>query len=134
MLTKPDISDDSIIACLRDSYGLRISQAAFLPIGADVNSAVYRVSADDGTSYFLKLRRGDFDDIAVEVPAFLHAQGIPRVMAPIAAKSHELSVRAHGFDWMLYPFFDPTTRWKSPIGRTRRCRTWNSIQKQAGMR
>ena len=27
-------------------------------------------------------------------------------MAPIATITHQLSVRAHGFDWMLYPFFE----------------------------
>ncbi|HUE75957.1 MAG TPA: aminoglycoside phosphotransferase family protein, partial [Chloroflexota bacterium] len=106
MLTKPAISDENIIACLRDSFGLPISQVTFLPIGADLNSAVYRLTANDGTSYFLKLRRGDFDEMAVAVPAFLHAQGIRRVTAPIGAKTHELSVHAHEFDWIVFPFFE----------------------------
>ena len=104
MLTKPDISDDTIIACLHESFGLRISQAVFLPIGADVNSFVYRVTAVDGTPYFLKLRRGNFAEVAVAVPAYLHAQGIRRVMAPLA--THQLWKQAHGFYWILYPFFE----------------------------
>ena len=56
MLTKPNISDDSIIACLHDRFGLRILHITFLPVGADVNSAVYRVTADNDTAYFLKPR------------------------------------------------------------------------------
>jgi spectinomycin phosphotransferase len=108
MLTKPDIPDDTIIACLRDTFGLRIAQVTFLPLGW-VNNAVYRVTAEDGTLYFLKLRRGDFDEIVVAVPAFLQAQGIRQVMAPIATTTYDLWVRAHGFDWILYPFFDGKT-------------------------
>src|SRR5215212_10470752 len=103
MLEKPDISDDTIIACLHDSFGLRTTHVSFLPIGW-VNNAVYRVIADSGTPYFLKLRLGNFNEMAVAVPAFLHAQGIQQVMAPVATTTHDLCVRAHGFDWILYPF------------------------------
>lgn len=106
MLTKPDLSDDIISLCVGEHFGLRISGVAFLPLGADVNSAVYRLTADDGTLYFLKLRRGDFDEVAVAVPAYLHARSIPAVMAPLATTSRHLWVHAHGFDWMVYPFFE----------------------------
>ncbi len=78
----------------------------FLPLGADVNTAVFRVGTDRGTPYFLKLRRGNFDEVAVAVVALLHAQGIRRVMAPIATTTHRLWVYAYGFAWILYPFFE----------------------------
>jgi spectinomycin phosphotransferase len=117
MLTKPDISDDRIVACLHDRFGLRISHVTFLPLGW-VNSAVYRLTADSGTSYFLKLRRGNFNEIAVAVPAFLHAQGIRQVMAPIATTTHTLWVRAHGFDWILYPFFEGKTGFEVALSKT----------------
>ena len=106
MLTPPDLSVDAIIGCLRDAYGLRVGQATFLPIGADANAAVYRVEADDGTPYFLKLKRGNFDEVAVAVPAFLHAHGIPQVMAPLPTVAHRLWASGHGFTWILYPFFE----------------------------
>ncbi|HOG45944.1 MAG TPA: hypothetical protein PLJ35_10840 [Anaerolineae bacterium] len=96
MRTRPDIPDDTIIACLRDSYGLHISQVTFLPLGW-VNNAAYRLIAGDGTPYFLKLRQDHFNEIAVAVPAFLHAQGIRHVMAPIATTAHTLWLHAHGF-------------------------------------
>lgn len=60
MLEKPDISDDTIIACLRDAFGLPIAHVSFLPLGW-VHNAMYRVIADSGTPYFLKLRRGNFN-------------------------------------------------------------------------
>jgi spectinomycin phosphotransferase len=105
MLTPPDLSDEIINACVRDTFGLHIVQAIFLPIGADVNSAVYRVTADDGTPYFLKLRRGNSNEVAATVPAWLHAQGIPQVMAPLATTTGAWWTQLQGFAWMLYPFF-----------------------------
>ena len=117
MLTKPGISDDTIIACLHDSFGLHISQVTFLPLGW-VNNAAYRVTADSGTPYFLKLRQGNFNEIAVAVPAFLHAQGIRQVMAPIATTTHTLWVHAHSFDWILYPYFDGKTGFEVALSKT----------------
>lgn len=106
MLTPPALSTDTIIASLRDAYGLSISQVTFLPIGADVNAAVYRLTADNGTPYFLKLKRDTGDEVAVAVPAFLHAQGILPVMAPLATATNQLWTSAHDFAWILYPYFD----------------------------
>jgi spectinomycin phosphotransferase len=56
MLEKPDLQDDRIITCLNDEFGLHVAQLAFLPLGADRNTAVYRGLAEDGTPYFVKLR------------------------------------------------------------------------------
>ena len=55
MLEKPDLQDDHIIVCVQEAYGLRVIHIAFLPLGADRNTAVYRIVVDDGTPYFLKL-------------------------------------------------------------------------------
>ena len=75
MLEKPDLQDERIIACLQDDYGLRVAQIAFLPLGADLNAAVYRVVADDDAVYFLKLKQGVFDEpVAVKLAALLKAR------------------------------------------------------------
>jgi spectinomycin phosphotransferase len=116
VLSKPDISDQTIIRCAKDCFGVRISEPRFLPSG-DVNSAVYRITADKSARYFLKLRRADFDEIAVTVPAYLRSRGILGVMAPIATNSNELWIRAHGFDWMLYPFFEGKNGFEAPLSR-----------------
>lgn len=107
MLTPPDLPREAVAQCLADAYGLRDIRIEFLPLGADVNSAAFRLDASDGTVYFLKLRRGDFDKPVVTAPAFLHHEkGIEAVMAPLPTTNRQLSVQAHGFDWALYPFFD----------------------------
>lgn len=114
MLTPPDLAPDTILAALREAYALPAARATFLPLGADINTFVFRVEAGDaardgGAAYFLKLRRGDFDAIVVDVPAFLHAHGIRQVMAPLATTSGGRWVRAHGYTWILYPFMAGVT-------------------------
>jgi spectinomycin phosphotransferase len=115
VLTKPDISDDTVVSVLK-GFGLRHSKASFLPSG-DVNSVVYRVTTDDRARYVLKSRCGDFDEIAATVPAYLCSRGLVRVMAPIATRTNQLWIHAHGFDWMLYPFFDGKNAFKCTLSR-----------------
>ena len=55
MLEKPDIRDENIIACLLNEYGLLVVQVIFLPLGADLNTAVYRVVTDDETAFCERL-------------------------------------------------------------------------------
>jgi spectinomycin phosphotransferase len=123
MLTKPPISEQSIIACLHASFGLSVSEVDFLPIGADAYSFVYRVTAGNGTPYFLKLRRANFDKVAVAVAAFLHAQGIRQVMAPLATTTHQLWVQVHGFTWLLYPFLEGPNGYEAALSRAQ----WSAL-------
>ncbi len=115
MLTPPDIASDTIIAFLGELYALRIRRVTFLPIGADANAAVFRVDTNDDTPYFLKLKRGDFDEIAVSIPACLRAHGIPQVMAPLATTTGQLWASGHGFNWILYPYFEGENGFRSPL-------------------
>jgi spectinomycin phosphotransferase len=115
MLTPPDLSADAIAAHMRDAYGVDVVQVAFLPIGADADAAVYRLDSADGMAYFLKLRRARFDEIAVAVPAFLHAHGVQAVMAPLATVDGALWTSGHGFTWILYPLFVGPNGFERPL-------------------
>lgn len=115
MLTPPDIASDTIIAFLGERYALRARQVTFLPIGADAHAAVFRVDTDDDEPYFLKLKRGDFAEIAVSIPAYLHAHGVPRVMAPLATTTGQLWASGHGFTWILYPYFEGENGFRQPL-------------------
>jgi spectinomycin phosphotransferase len=106
VLEKPDLQDEKIIACLRDEYGLNVVQVAFLPLGADLNTAVYRAVAEDETLYFVKLRRGVLDEIAVALPKFLSDQGIKQIIAPLATKTGQLWASLDAFKLILYPFVE----------------------------
>jgi spectinomycin phosphotransferase len=105
MLEKPNISDELIISCLQKEYNLRVAELTFLPLGADLGTAVYRVVADDGTMYFLKLRKG-FDEIIVTVPLFLKSQGIQEIIAPFETKSKQGWADFGEYKMILYPFIE----------------------------
>ena len=106
MLEKPDFPDEKIITCLRDDYGLRAAQVAFLPLGADRDTAVYRVVAVDDTPYFLKLRSGLFDDTSVSYPKFLSDQGIRQIIAPLSTKTGQLWANLAPYKVILYPYVE----------------------------
>jgi spectinomycin phosphotransferase len=116
MLKKPDITDDTIIEVLRNSFCIGISQVSFLP-GGYITSAAYRLTAENDDSYFLKLQQGNFNEVAVAVPSFLHAHGIRQVLAPIETANHTLWTHKHGFDWILYPFFDGKTGFEVALSK-----------------
>ena len=106
MLTKPDIQNKRIVACLQDAYRLPVNQVTFLPLGADQNTAVYRASTDDGTQYFVKLRRGIFDETAVTLPKFLSELSIKEVVAPVASHIGTLWVSLGTLKLTVYPYVE----------------------------
>jgi spectinomycin phosphotransferase len=96
-----------IAACLDTWYGLRVSSIAFLPVGHDMGAAVYRVVADDGTPYFLKIRFGPVFEPGLLVPRALLDAGIGNVLAPLRTRASGLWCPLDGYDGytvVLYPF------------------------------
>ena len=83
-------------------------QVTFLPLGADRNTAVYRVVADDenGTPYFLKLRSGDFDETSVALPKWFSDQGVEQIIPPLTTKTGQLWASLDAFNVVLYPFVE----------------------------
>lgn len=112
MLIEPKISKEDILEVLR-AFGLRKAEPTFLPSG-DANSAVYPVHAD-GLRYLLKLRCGDFEEIAATIPAFLRSKGLVQVMAPIPSAAGRPWIHAVGFDWMLYRWFEGKSGFECPL-------------------
>lgn len=103
MLEPPAIDYALIEDCLRDAYGLTAPRAAFLSLGADVNTAVYRVESAEGV-YFFKLRGGDFSPAAVLAPRFFSEQGIRQVIAPLRTRAGELWAALGAYTAVLAPF------------------------------
>lgn len=104
MLEKPNISEKNILRTLQEAYGIQAAEIAFLPLGADLRTAVYRVDSADGTPYFVKLRKGDFNDITLTLPQFLHKQGVEQIIAPLPTTTGTLHAPLDEFQVMVYPF------------------------------
>jgi len=105
MLTKPDIKDELIIARVQDEYNVQVSSLTFLPIGADLRTAVYRIVADDGTAYFLKLRR-NFNEVIVRVPLFLKQHGVEEIIASYPTQSNQYWADFGNYTIILYPYIE----------------------------
>ncbi|KTC64692.1 spectinomycin phosphotransferase (plasmid) [Legionella adelaidensis] len=106
MLIKPKLADEEIVRCLREAYELDVKLISFLPIGADFNTAVYRVTASNQTDYFLKLRRGEFIDASVSAPKYLADSGVKQVIPPLATKTKQLWTSLASFKAILYPYIE----------------------------
>ena len=104
MLEKPGIEDEHLIARVQAEYGLSASGLTFLPLGADVNTAVYQLETGDGKAYFLKLRSGLFDEMTVAVPQFLHSQSIQAIIAPLPTRNHRNWGSLDSYRMILYPY------------------------------
>jgi spectinomycin phosphotransferase len=103
----PVIDEAKIVSSLATQYGLHVTSVVYLPIGYDMNAAVYEVVTGDGTSYFLKIRFGPVYEPALEVPRTLIEHGIPNILAPLRTQDSMLWCSLHGsdrFSIVLYPF------------------------------
>lgn len=105
MLEKPNLPDPKIAACLQHEYGLVAAQVAFLPLGADLNTAVYHITTGS-TAYFLKLRQGSFDETSVTLPKFLSDQGIQQIIPPLTTKTGQLWGNWDAYKTILYLFIE----------------------------
>jgi spectinomycin phosphotransferase len=106
MLEKPNFEDQAIIHCLHKEYGLGIESISFLPLGADVNTAVYRAVKRDATNYFVKLRRGDFNPASVAVPNHLAVLGMKQVIPAKKTQTGSLWAELHPYKVILYPYVE----------------------------
>lgn len=106
MLEKPDLPDESVVACLANHYGLQVVYMTFLPLGADGNTAVYRAVTSDNTVYFVKLRRGSFNQTSVTIPKYLNDLGMKQIIPALTTRSGQLWADLPPFTLTLYPFVE----------------------------
>lgn len=86
----PQLHQSQITTCLDTHFGVRARAIEFLPLGYDLQAAIHRVIADDGTEYFLKVRFGTPKSAPLEVPRALVDAGIPNILAPIPTRNGAL--------------------------------------------
>jgi spectinomycin phosphotransferase len=107
MREDPGLDVGAIAACLDAHYGIRVASVAYLPVGHDMSASVYEVVAEDGASYFLKIRSGPVHEPGLRVPRALIDLGIRNVLAPLRTRASSLWCPHDGHDGrnvVLYPF------------------------------
>lgn len=115
MLEKPSLPDERILAMLREAYGLRAVSVEFLPLGADYNTAVYRVVGADTAPYFLKLRSGIFDENSVVIPALLREHGIREIIPVLKTVAGRLWATLDAYTCILYPYIAGRNGFDAPL-------------------
>ena len=118
MLEKPNLSDARIVACLQEKFAIAEAQVTFLPLGSDLNTAVYRVNAADEKQYFLKLRQGQFDETSVRLPKLLSDRGITQIIAPLLTKRDELWGELDSFKVILYPLIEGKNGYETKLTKS----------------
>lgn len=105
----PGISTEALRAAVLHHYQIPIDSVTFLPLGHDFGATVYRLGAEDGRSFFLKLRFGPIFAPALIVPRALIDLGVDHILAPLRTQSGELwcSLEGYpGYTLVLSPFID----------------------------
>ncbi|HEY8471588.1 MAG TPA: aminoglycoside phosphotransferase family protein [Natronosporangium sp.] len=112
MIDRPDLDERALAAAVAAGWGIEVAGLAFLPVGLDGQAWAYRVDTAGGDRYFLKLRRGEFAPAAVRLPAYLRAQGIAQVVAPLDRPAGGPGHRFGEYRLLLYPFHDGAGLWE----------------------
>ena len=99
-----DLPDQNIIDCLNLNYNIDVLTLQFLPIGADMNSLIYKVETKDHDYYFLKLKQGHHHEIAIDIVELLHHAGIKQVILPLRTLNDYPTQRLDNYTLIVYPF------------------------------
>lgn len=106
MIEKPSLSDQRIIDCLNNDYGIEVATLTFLPLGADMDASVYKAQAYDQSSYFVKLKCGYHHDIGAIIQLLLHNAGIQQIISPIKTNHDQPTHHIDDFTFIVYPFIE----------------------------
>lgn len=105
------ISTERLYTCLQEHYDLIPATLDFLPLGLDYRAGVYQLVSKQGAVCLLKVRSGTLYEPGCLVPAYLSAQGITSVVAPLPTRNHALWARIEGWTVIVYPFLEGETSW-----------------------
>lgn len=115
MLEKHSLPDQDIIDCLSIHYGIEIVTLTLLPLGADLNTTVYKADAKDLSSYFVKLKQGHHHDISIAIVELLHHAGLQQIIPPVKSIHGQSSQRIGELNLILYPFIEGQNGFSLPL-------------------
>ncbi|KTC89641.1 aminoglycoside phosphotransferase family protein [Fluoribacter dumoffii] len=103
MFDKQAITDQQIIECLRRAYRINALKLSQLALGADMNASLYKADSPD-QSYFVKLKKGTFQDVGLDVVKLLSHNAIQQIIQPIATSAKQPVLDIDPFCLIVYPF------------------------------
>lgn len=115
MRQTPDLPLSSISTHLEETYAIPHAQIEFLPLGADVNTMVYRVLPNQAAPLFLKIRKSNFAEASVLVPQYLHDQGVAQIIAPRKTIFGSLWGKLGEYTTIVYPYIEGRNGFEVPL-------------------
>lgn len=115
MLEEPNIKKSEILEAVAHNYHLEGSDLTFLPLGADLDTAVYQLVTKNREEFFLKLRKGEFNEIVVRVPFYLDQNKVGGMIPPLPTCGYQLWYRMGEFSLILYPFIRGVDGYTRPL-------------------
>lgn len=107
MLENHAVSDQHIIDCLNNHYGINVAMLTFLPLGADAEASVYKAQTHGNVVYFVKLKRGNNQaDIGITIQVLLHDAGAQQIISLIKTKQGNITQSLDGYTVFVYPFIE----------------------------
>jgi spectinomycin phosphotransferase len=106
MRERPPLPDSALVAALAAGWGVAAASVTFLPVGDDSNAWSFRVVADDGQPWYLKVRRGPVDPATLLVPGYLRDHGLEQVVAAAPATDGDPWRPLEGFTVLVYPWVE----------------------------
>lgn len=104
MIEKQPLTTDLVIRSLNTCYAIEVATLTQLPLGADINAAVYKAETPEGVSYFIKLKRGRHHDIAAAIVQLLQKQGIQQIIPPVKTIQGQSMQLLEEHTLIVYPF------------------------------
>ncbi len=105
----------AIVNCLKTCYLIEAATIHPLPLGADTNALVYKAQSSEGTSYFVKARRGCPGDASSAILELLQSAGVREIIFPIRTIRGDLTQRFDDFTVIVYPFVEGQDGFSRPL-------------------
>ena len=102
---KKNISTE-IIQIIGNEYGIKLQHPEQLFLGADKDTFVYKINANDNKKYFLKIRTGEFNELTVLVPYLLLQEIGAHIIAPVKTLRNSLFLKLPEYNVIMYPFIE----------------------------
>lgn len=106
MVKKQFLSNEQVVELLTTAYGIEVTALTVLALGADSDALVYKACANNGASYFVKLKRGHDHGIGVTIQQLLHAAGIEQIICPINTVLGKPAYYLPDHTLVVYPFIE----------------------------
>lgn len=103
---KTFLSNQQIENILKIHYDIDAIKILALDKGADANACVFKIDAQNQSSYFVKVKQSHHDEINLAIIELLVQAGIQSIISPVKTNQKQSMVSIEEFYFIVYPFIE----------------------------